>query len=107
MSELPLTNSVKPNSQFIMSLPVNLVDFIRPSSPQLQDPGAWVRLQLKVTLQRRTHDIYMIGTKKKGRKSRNVNKTYAALKGFSKQVEMWKTFCSKVLKKQDDVPGLP
>ena len=51
MSELPLTNSVKPNSQFIMLLPVNLVDFIRASFSHLQDPGAWVGLQLKVPLQ--------------------------------------------------------
>lgn len=34
-----------------VSSPVNLVDFIGASFPQLQDPGARVRLQLEVTLQ--------------------------------------------------------
>lgn len=53
--------AVTHDGQISMFLPVNLVDFIRASFPHLQDPGAWVSFQLKVTLE--TREIYSISNK--------------------------------------------
>lgn len=48
-----------------MLLPVNLVDLIRATLPHLQDPGARVRLQLEVTLQKREGSGMLESEKKK------------------------------------------